>query len=83
MYGVPAIEERMDAARKCVRLYDDCIKAEQKNVEKLEARIEDLVGARNEAFSRFHELRLLKDIRDNELTVVHTCDGSPVNLTIM
>lgn len=43
----------------------------------------EFIKAYNEQWSRYEELRFLKDIRDGKLTVVKTDDGSPVKVAIL
>lgn len=83
MYGVPSMEERMATAKK---LMDNIIELRNKiakRVEELRKDDEDLIKDFNEQLARYEETRLLKGIRDGELTVVHTNDGSPVNVAIL
>lgn len=83
MFGVPSIEERSDEVMRSIEHFETIRTKKYEEFETLQNELESIQAAINRLTSRHGELKLLKDIRDGELTVVHTHDGSPARIAIL
>ena len=70
MFGVPSIEERIQAAKNEIANLDKVREQNLKEFDRIQERLEALQAMRNKEVSRVGELTLLKDVRDGKLLVL-------------
>ena len=70
MFGVPSIEERIQAAKNEIANLDKVREQNLKEFDRIQERLEALQAMRNKEVSRVGELTLLKDVRDGRLLVL-------------
>lgn len=70
MFGVPSIEERIQAAKNEIANLDKAREQNLKEFDRIQERLEALQAIRNKEVSRVGELTLLKDVRDGKLLVL-------------
>lgn len=65
-----------------IKYLQDRINARRKTLDELASRIERISQANARDMIRLDELRLLKDIRDGRVNLVHAQTGKPINIHV-
>ncbi len=83
MFGVPSIEERIQAAKNEIANLDKVREQNLKEFDRIQERLEALQAMRNKEVSRVGELTLLKDVRDGELLVLDVNTMEPARIKFL
>lgn len=83
MFGVPSIEERIQAAKNEIANLDKVREQNLKEFDRIQERLEALQAMRNKEVSRVGELTLLKDVRDGKLLVLDLESMEPAHIAFL
>ena len=83
MFGVPSIEERIQAAKNEIAYLDKVREQNLKEFDRIQERLEALQAMRNKEVSRVGELTLLKDVRDGKLLVLDVNTMEPARIKFL
>jgi flagellar biosynthesis chaperone FliJ len=83
MFGVPSIEERIQAAKNEIANLDKVREQNLKEFDRIQERLEALQAMRNKEVSRVGELTLLKDVRDGKLLVLDVNTMEPARIKFL
>lgn len=83
MFGVPSIEERIQAAKNEIANLDKAREQNLKEFDRIQERLEALQAMRNKEVSRVGELTLLKDVRDGKLLVLDMDTMEPARIKFL
>ena len=83
MFGVPSIEERIQAAKNEIANLDKVREQNLKEFDRIQERLEALQAMRNKEVSRVGELTLLKDVRDSKLLVLDMNTMEPARIKFL
>lgn len=83
MFGVPSIEERIQAAKNEIANLDKVREQNLKEFDRIQERLEALQAKRNKEVSRVGELTLLKDVRDGKLLVLDVNTMEPARIKFL
>lgn len=83
MFGVPSIEERIQAAKNEIANLDKVREQNLKEFDRIQERLEALQAMRNKEVSRVGELSLLKDVRDGKLLVLDLESMEPARIAFL
>lgn len=83
MFGVPSIEERIQAAKNEIANLDKAREQNLKEFDRIQERLEALQAMRNKEVSRVGELTLLKDVRDGKLLVLDVNTMEPARIKFL
>lgn len=83
MFGVPSIEERIQAAKNEIANLDKVREQNLKEFDRIQERLEALQAMRNKEVSRVGELTLLKDVRDGKLLVLDMNTMEPARIKFL
>lgn len=83
MFGVPSIEERIQAAKNEIANLDKVGEQNLKEFDRIQERLEALQAMRNKEVSRVGELTLLKDVRDGKLLVLDVNTMEPARIKFL
>lgn len=83
MFGVPSIEERIQAAKNEIANLDKVREQNLKEFDRIQERLEALQAMRNKELSRVGELSLLKDVRDGKLLVLDRESMEPARIAFL
>lgn len=83
MFGVPSIEERIQAAKNEIANLDKVREQNLKEFDRIQERLEALQAMRNKEVSRVGELTLLKDVRDGKLLVLDVYTMVPARIKFL
>lgn len=83
MFGVPSIEERIQAAKNEIANLDKVREQNLKEFDRIQERLEALQAMRNKEVSRVGELTLLKDVRDGKLLVLDVNTMEPTRIKFL
>lgn len=83
MFGVPSIEERIQAAKNEIANLDKVREQNLKEFDRIQERLEALQAMRNKELSRVGELTLLKDVRDGKLLVLDLESMEPARIAFL
>ncbi len=83
MFGVPSIEERIQAAKNEIANLDKVREQNLKEFDRIQERLEALQAMRNKEVSRVGELTLLKDVRDGKLLVLDLESMEPARIAFL
>lgn len=83
MFGVPSIEERIQAAKNEIANLDKVREQNLKEFDRIQERLEALQAMRNKEVSRVGELTLLKDVRDGKLLVLDRESMEPARIAFL
>lgn len=83
MFGVPSIEERIQAAKNEIANLDKVREQNLKAFDRIQERLEALQAMRNKEVSRVGELTLLKDVRDGKLLVLDVNTMEPARIKFL
>lgn len=83
MFGVPSIEERIQAAKNEIANLDKVREQNLKEFDRIQERLEALQAMRNKEASRVGELTLLKDVRDGKLLVLDRESMEPARIAFL
>ena len=83
MFGVPSIEERIQAAKNEIANLDKVREQNLKEFDRIQERLEALQAKRNKEVSRVGELTLLKDVRDGKLLVLDMNTMEPARIKFL
>lgn len=83
MFGVPSIEERIQAAKNEIANLDKVREQNLKEFDRIQERLEALQAMRNKEASRVGELTLLKDVRDGKLLVLDVNTMEPARIKFL
>lgn len=83
MFGVPSIEERIQAAKNEIANLDKVREQNLKEFDRIQERLEALQAMRNKELSRVGELSLLKDVRDGKLLVLDLESMEPARIAFL
>lgn len=83
MFGVPSIEERIQAAKNEIANLDKVREQNLEEFDRIQERLEALQAMRNKEVSRVGELTLLKDVRDGKLLVLDVNTMEPARIKFL
>ena len=83
MFGVPSIEQRIQAAKNEIANLDKVREQNLKEFDRIQERLEALQAMRNKEVSRVGELTLLKDVRDGKLLVLDMNTMEPARIKFL
>jgi flagellar biosynthesis chaperone FliJ len=83
MFGVPSIEERIQAAKNEIANLDNAREQNLKEFDRIQERLEALQAMRNKEVSRVGELTLLKDVQDGKLLVLDMNTMEPARIKFL
>lgn len=83
MFGVPSIEERIQAAKNEIANLDKVREQNLREFDRIQERLEALQAMRNKEVSRVGELTLLKDVRDGKLLVLDVNTMEPARIKFL
>lgn len=83
MFGVPSIEERIQAAKNEIANLDKVREQNLKEFDRIQECLEALQAMRNKEVSRVGELTLLKDVRDGKLLVLDVNTMEPARIKFL
>ena len=83
MFGVPSIEERIQAAKNEIANLDKVREQNLKEFDRIQERLEALQAMCNKEVSRVGELTLLKDVRDGKLLVLDVNTMEPTRIKFL
>lgn len=83
MFGVPSIEERIQAAKNEIANLDKVREQNLEEFDRIQERLEALQAKRNKEVSRVGELTLLKDVRDGKLLVLDVNTMEPARIKFL
>lgn len=83
MFGVPSIEERIQAAKNEIANLDKVREQNLKEFDRIQERLEALQAMRNKEVSRVGELTLLKDVQDGKLLVLDVNTMEPARIKFL